>query len=66
MIKYEKDRVRQNAHLGCSALRIIIGEKGKYTKQEKKSVYGIRRVTYLVNDGFLKPTLIYRLRVFAL
>lgn len=35
MIKYERERVGQNAHLGCSALRIIIEEKGKYTKQEK-------------------------------
>lgn len=28
-------------------------------------MYGIRRVTYLVNDGFLKPSLIYWMRVFA-
>lgn len=59
MIKYERER--QNAHLGCSALRLIIS-----TQSRKKSVYGVRRVTYLVNDGFLKPALIYRLGVFAL
>lgn len=66
MIKYENERVRLNTHLGCSAPRIITKEKGKYTKREKRSVYGVRHVTYLVNDGFLKPALIYRLRVFAL
>lgn len=55
--------------LGCLSsidLLIMAREGKKQSTQMGKSVYSIRTVTYLVNDGFLKPSLIYWLSVCAL
>lgn len=53
MIKYERERKCTPGMLRSS---FYYRGKRKVHKAEKKSVYGVRPVTYLVNDGFLKPT----------
>lgn len=60
-------REREKMHTWDAPLFLLLSRKKESTQsRKKKSVYGVRPVTYLVNDGFLKPTLIYRLRLFAL
>lgn len=61
MIKYERGNQTKRTPGMLRSLHYY-RENRKYTN-EGKSVYGVRRVTYLVNDGFLKPSLIYWLGV---
>lgn len=64
MIKYERGR-QTKCTPGMLRSLHYYRENSKVHKRGGKSVHGVRRVTYLVSDGFLKPSLIYWPEVLA-